>query len=374
MVGMELKKRGQSRGIITLRIAIKSDPMPVYYGLEDKDKSSMSATEAFVRVLSASVPNRPNRILEFLESSRGESVNLNTAVALGGRVAKVAADRRGLSPLMFALLIADKKKRREVIKKMLDMGASPHYRVEGTGNARADQLTPVYYAAMGGLLRSALLLLHYCTPPFGSIDHPAHSLLDGNTPLMATIMWNREATMRGLLRNGADANLSNDTGVTPLILAAHKGRSLSVIRTLVRAGADVNIASSQGSAALFEYARHGDAECVEYLLRKGAKQTVHSSGLTPLLAALAHRNFAIVPTLIDSAARDGVLDVFALHQNSHKTVSKFNALALAALNTRKSLVRHLIAAGANHKLPVVLCDQPITIHDLLDRFGFGEFI
>lgn len=52
-----------------------------------------------------------------------------------------------------------------------------------------------------------------------------------------------------LLENKSPVDLADDTGLTPLILAASAGR-VPIVRTLIGAGADVNHKSQQGHSAL----------------------------------------------------------------------------------------------------------------------------
>ena len=68
-----------------------------------------------------------------------------------------------------------------------------------------------------------------------------------------------------LVRAGADPNLANTYGVTPLTLAC-VNRSAAMVETLLRAGADPNLTQWTGETALMTCARTGHVEAVKSLL------------------------------------------------------------------------------------------------------------
>jgi cytohesin len=130
------------------------------------------------------------------------------------------------------------------------------------------------------------------------------------------------ARIRALVEAGADVNESDESGVTPLFVAAYSGHAEAVaallemgadvhrwdsrgeplmhwaaeegtpevIRLLVEAGADVNQRSPRGWTGLHEAALLGRADIAEELLRAGADPNVVESegGDTPLLLAARH--------------------------------------------------------------------------------------
>lgn len=55
----------------------------------------------------------------------------------------------------------------------------------------------------------------------------------------------------GLLLAGADPNLHNRKGVTPISVAAHKG-NIEIMVALIEAGANVNALNNSGSTALIQ--------------------------------------------------------------------------------------------------------------------------
>jgi ankyrin repeat protein len=76
-----------------------------------------------------------------------------------------------------------------------------------------------------------------------------------------------------LLDNGADINIADGGGQTPLHWASITGNS-SIARKLLDKGvADVNAVSGQGFTALMLAAQGGAGEVVNALVEKGADQT-----------------------------------------------------------------------------------------------------
>lgn len=147
-------------------------------------------------------------------------------------------------------------------------------------------------------------------------------LRTGATPLLRAALDRDVASIQLLLDHGADVNLPNVMGVTPLMVAAGMGttgrdmrgsfgrdvqaRALEALAVLIAAGADVNarvsdtsnwtarIARSssmterEGQTALYTAAGFGWAEVVAYLIEHGARVDVEdASGKTPLDAARA---------------------------------------------------------------------------------------
>ena len=68
--------------------------------------------------------------------------------------------------------------------------------------------------------------------------------------------------VRALLSAGADKDLADNSGVTPLCIAAHDGH-VSIVRALLDAGADKSIATNNGNTPMslaaeraFDNSRH----------------------------------------------------------------------------------------------------------------------
>jgi ankyrin repeat protein len=71
-----------------------------------------------------------------------------------------------------------------------------------------------------------------------------------------------------LLDKGADVNASDETGATPLLLAA--GKSVVLVTSLVRRGANVNAKDLRGWTPLMAASGSRDPQTVEFLIANGA--------------------------------------------------------------------------------------------------------
>ena len=92
---------------------------------------------------------------------------------------------------------------------------------------------------------------------------------DGNTLLIYSIYnFNHDAVVM-LLQRGANPNLSNDAGFSPIHLAAtlndHKA-----VKILVQYGADINILDKTGSTAAMYAASSNNIKTIEYLINHNA--------------------------------------------------------------------------------------------------------
>ena len=127
-------------------------------------------------------------------------------------------------------------------------------------------LNPLHAAASSGNFKVVRILIEY-----GPVDINARDD-DGWTPLLwASGRHNFKdgSVLRLLLEHGAEINVQNRVGRTPLHRASFNG-ALEVVRLLLEHGADVEAKNIVGGTALQEAAERGHDAVVELLLEYGA--------------------------------------------------------------------------------------------------------
>ena len=123
-------------------------------------------------------------------------------------------------------------------------------------------------------------------------------------PLFRATQDGEVNTVRALLDGGADINRRNETGLTPLILAAMKNHK-ELVQLLVDRGADANARNSKGETALTLAARDGHPEIAQTLLRKGADVNVEdNAGMAPVVYATQFNHPATLKVLLEEGRAD----------------------------------------------------------------------
>jgi ankyrin repeat protein len=120
----------------------------------------------------------------------------------------------------------------------------------------------------------------------GSTIVNARDLTSGETALMIAIKRRDTPWMGFLLQNGADPNLKDGEGNTPLIVAAMNGFPEGV-RVLLVSKAQVDGTNGKGETALIKAVHTRDAPSVQLLLQAGA-----DPDRTDNLAGMSARDYA----------------------------------------------------------------------------------
>ena len=209
----------------------------------------------------------------------------------------------------------------------------------------------------------------------------------GDGPLTKAVNAGDIQTVRALIKSGADVNARSGDGSTPLLWAVHNS-SDDIARALIAAKASVDVANDYGITPLLEASRTGDAAMMELLLQAGANPSLaHPEGQTPLLAAARSGSVPAVRLLLARgvdvnaaeagqqttalmwAAAENHLDVVELlieagadvnrqahvtsltdRKNADHPTGGFTALMFAARSGDETMVRRLVARGANVNL------------------------
>ncbi|MES2603630.1 MAG: ankyrin repeat domain-containing protein, partial [Pseudomonadota bacterium] len=158
--------------------------------------------------------------------------------------------------------------------------------------------------------------------------------------IAAAARANDLAESRELIRAGADINLPEPDGTTPLLWAVYNS-SPELVQLLLDAGADPNAANSLGITPLLQASRYGNAVVVSALLASGARVADAQPGTEPpLMAAARAGNVDAVDVLLAAGA-----DV-----NATEPLDQQSGLMWAVAEGHQDIVRKLLNAGANPNL------------------------
>jgi ankyrin repeat protein len=140
-----------------------------------------------------------------------------------------------------------------------------------------------------------------------------------------------------LLRAGADANITTDKGLTPLMWS----QTVGVARLLLEHGADLNLADESGYTALHLQCSAGRLKMVKMLLKRAPKELLTqpaSAGWTPLGLAIDRSREDVALLLLDAQQPE-------FDPNSE--VAKSSLLARAAPKGLCKVVAELLRRGAD---------------------------
>jgi ankyrin repeat protein len=167
------------------------------------------------------------------------------------------------------------------------------------------------------------------------------------SPVADAAMAKDLATVRQLLKGGADANAAQGDGMTALHWAALNGEA-GLAEMLVVAGANTRATTRIGGFTPLHLAtQNGRAAVVAPLLKGGAPVNARTStGTTPLMLAAASGNADVVTALADAGAELNLVE--AAHGQS--------ALMFAASLGRTEAAKALIAKGADTNLTSAVVD------------------
>jgi ankyrin repeat protein len=138
------------------------------------------------------------------------------------------------------------------------------------------------------------------TSPDIEIDAPSP---DGSTALMWAIHKVDHELVRALLKAGANPNVINRFGASPLTEAV-KISDFEMVRMLLAAGADANTANQDNQTALMLAAGVGSVDIAKALIKRGARvnEVENFRGQTAVMWAAAQNHPDVVELLIANGA------------------------------------------------------------------------
>ncbi len=159
----------------------------------------------------------------------------------------------------------------------------------------------------------------------------------GAASLLESIRAGNQQAALEFISSGADVNIKESNGTTPLIWAVHNG-DLALVEKLIKAGAKVNAINNYGASAMSEAAELGNAKIVATLLKAGADpESPNADGETALMVVARSSNVETAQLLLKAGAK-----VNAIEQWKGQ-----NAVIWASAQSQPKMLALLLTAGGN---------------------------
>jgi len=268
------------------------------YGVTILSGASMRGNSAIVKLLleNGSNPNLGSKSFIALELAAGKGHAQIVEALLAHKADVKAENAEGWT----ALSSAASNGHMETVEVLLKYGANPTQK--GLHNESA-----IAWAKHKGHQQIVQVLSEAQNP------QPAIANLLLNDTMVKAVKANENFTIDLLLTKGADSNSVDADGRSALSWAVGNG-NLAAIRSLIAHKADINLKDRNGRNALASAVFRQDDQVLDFLLSKGAKPNILSSGVAegievaPLHLACIAKNIQLVTTLIRHGANPNLPD------------------------------------------------------------------
>ena len=193
-------------------------------------------------------------------------------------------DKNNRTPLMYALCISNN----ELVEILLKYGAN----VNAIGSDRSPPIFAALHDNYDGL---KLLIDHHC-----DLNYLSHR---GETALILSVIRGKIEITRLLLNNGADPDIKTHNGNTALLIA----KTEETIKALVMGGANPNVQDKKGLTPLINAIKSSNDNLVEFLLDNNADPNLADiKQNTPLLYAISANNNVSILLLLQRGANPNI--------------------------------------------------------------------
>ncbi|MBI4852851.1 MAG: ankyrin repeat domain-containing protein [Acidobacteria bacterium] len=229
-----------------------------------------------------------------------------------------------------ALLLAATSGFTNVVESLIIVGANANSRLDISLFENKLVTTPLIQAVPNSKEKPEIIYLLLKNGANVNVDNE-----NGWTPLMEAVSQNDLDTTSLLIDYGADVNASNSIGWTPLMQASRNG-NLDIVELLLNKNADVNKLNKMEQPALMLSVEYGHPFITKALLEKNASiNLIDYRDLTPLSIVAKAGDSYTSSLLIKKGA-----DV------NYQTPLGVTPLMIATINNNLEIVRQLLQAGA----------------------------
>ncbi|XP_078328667.1 uncharacterized protein LOC144623789 [Crassostrea virginica] len=169
-------------------------------------------------------------------------------------------------------------------------------------------------------------------------NHNQEIIGEEESPLNSTGSIRRNKMVEALITRGANVNLCNEKGISPLYKACQNGHE-STAQILLNNGADVNFRTNKGASPLYIACRNGHEGTAQVLLNNGAEVNLcNNNESSPLWKSCQFGHTRTAHLLLKNGAnvnlcdQDGISPLYIACQKGHESTAQLLILNSADVN------------------------------------------